>query len=278
MPDTDNPKKLTLADDFITVSSIAVLAFIIADMAHEGLGHGFGFYFAGGQSSMLTTTRLIEWVKLPDPQWRIFDLGGPAVTLVFALLAWVGQKLVRGRAEQLRFFLWLVMVFSLFWAFGYLIFSGASGHGDWMALIAGTRFLWLGRFCFIVIGIALYRASVVLAAKELRWIVPVTGPEVGPRANRLIWISYVSGGLIASAGSILDPQGPIEILKSGAASSFGAAIGMLFVAHVFSTLPAKEHLSDAAISRGLPWILAAAAAAIYYVGILGPGILLWFGG
>ncbi len=93
MPNTDNSKPSTITDDLLTVASIAVLAFIVADMAHEGLGHGLGFYFVGGQSSMLTTTRLIEWVKLPDPQWRIFDLGGPAGNLAFALLGWWGTTI-----------------------------------------------------------------------------------------------------------------------------------------------------------------------------------------
>ncbi len=263
MPNTDNPENLTNVDDFLTVASIAVLAFIIADMAHEGLGHGFGFYFAGGQSSMLTTTRLIEWVKLPDPQWRIFDLGGPAGNLTFAFLGWLGQRFVRGHVERLRFFLWLVMIFSLFWALGYLIFCGVLGRGDWMALVEGTKYLRPGRIVFVIAGIALYRASVRLAASELRWIVPVHGSDSKSRVGRLIWIAYIAGGLIACAGAILDPRGAMEILNSGAMSSFGAAVGMLFVANVFFRLPEKHTPTDKAITRGLLWVIAAAASATY---------------
>ncbi len=171
-----------------------------------------------------------------------------------------------------------MMVFSLFWALGYLIFSGVLGRGDWMAMVEGTKYLWPGRIVFVVAGIALYRASIRLAAKELRWIIPVHGANAKSRAARLIWISYLFGGLIACAGPILDPRGRFEILNSGALSSFGAAIGMLFVANIFFRLPEEHTPADEAITRGLPWILAAAAGAIYYVGILGPGILLWFGG
>jgi hypothetical protein len=278
MPITDNSPSPLTKDDILTVASIAVLAFIVADMAHEGIGHGFAFYFVGGQSSMLTTTRLIEWVKLPDPQWRIFDLGGPAGNLLFALLAWSGQRLVRGRAERLRLFLWLVLAFSLFWAVGYLFFCGVVAQGDWMALIPGTRHEVPARVILALAGLALYRASIQLVASELRWIVPLQRISTKPRLRRLIWTSYIAGGLIACAGPILDPRGPMEILNSGVWSGFGAAVGILFAVNVFLRLPEKHNPVDAPILPGLPWILAAAAGAIYYVGILGPGILLWFGG
>jgi hypothetical protein len=267
----------TFPDDRITVASIAVLAFIVADMAHEGAGHIFGFFLAGGKSALLTTTRLIEWITLGDPQWRIFDLGGPTGNLAFAFLAWLVQRFVRQRPAQLRFFLWMVMAFSLFWAFGYMIFCGVIGRGDWMALIQGTKFIWLGRILFVLLGLLLYRASTNLAAKELRLIIPVDDPDAGSRVSRLMWISYISGGVIACAGATLDPRGPMEILRSGALSSFGAAIGLFYIRRNFLRLPGSQNLPENPISRDLPWILAALAGAIYFIGILGPGIQIWLG-
>src|SRR3974390_3074489 len=275
-PETRNPS--TPSDDFITVAAVAVLAFIVADVAHEGLGHGLGFFFAGGKSSMLTTTRLIVWITLPDPQWRIFDLGGPAGTLAAALLAWLGLRLLRTYPVQLRFFLWLVMAFSLFWAFGYLIFCGVTGRGDWMALIGGTRFLTMGRVLFVVLGILLYRLSIRLIVEELSWIVSPHRLNTKPRVARLIRFTYSFGGLTACAGAILDPWGAMEILRSGALSSFGAAVGLLAVPGFFARSPQKlAEPAQAPITRHLAWIFAAAAASIYYILILGPGILMWFG-
>jgi hypothetical protein len=277
MPDGNDSNQSRGADDAPTLVSVAILAFILADVAHEGFGHGLGFYLAGGQSSMLTTTRLIEWVKLGDPQWRIFDLGGPAGNVFFAGLAWIGQRWVRGRAPRLQLFLWLVMTFSLFWAFGYLIFCGVLGRGDWIALVEGTKYVWPGRLVFVVMGIALYRASISLAAREMRWIVPAHGTNVKSRLTRLVRICYISGGLIACAGAVLDPRGPMEILNSGALSSLGAAVGLLYVTNSFLRLPEKYSPADTFIPRDWPWIVAAAAGTIYYIAILGPGILLWFG-
>jgi hypothetical protein len=276
MPNTDTLKSPAIPDDSITVASIAALAFIFADLAHEGLGHGLGFYFAGGKSSMLTTTRLIVWITLPDPQWRVFDLGGPVGNLALALVTWLALRSFRARPVQLKFFLWLVMAFSLFWAFGYLIFCGATGRGDWMALIAGTRMLAIGRVLFVLIGIALYRFLIRLLASELRKIIPGSESNTRGRLSRLIWLSYIFGGLIACAGAILDPRGAIEILKSGALSSFAAAVGLLAIPVNYSRLPPQGY-PDQPVSRHLAWMLAAAGASIYYIAILGPGILMWFG-
>ena len=277
MPNTDTLKSTATPDDSITVASIATLAFIFADLAHEGLGHGLGFYFAGGKSSMLTTTRLIVWITLPDPQWRMFDLGGPAGNLALALVAWIALRVLRARPVQFRFFLWLVMAFSLFWVFGHLILCGLTGGGDWMALIAGTRMLAIGRVLFVLIGIVLYRFSIKLIAGELRKIIPGGESNTRGRLSRLIWLSYIFGGLIACAGAILDPRGAIELLKSGALSSFGAAVGLLAIPAIYSRLPQPQGCVDQPVSRHLAWILAATGASIYYIAILGPGILMWFG-
>ena len=277
MPTAANPKILATSDNTLTVVSIAALAFVIADLAHEGVGHGFGFYFAGGHSCMLTTTRLIAWIKLPDPQWRMFDFGGPVGNLLIAMLSGLGLRFLRQRPVHLRFFLWLVMAFSLFWAFGYMIFCGVTGRGDWMALIEGTRFLVFGRIAFVLFGLLLYRTSIRLLTRELRRIWPADDAAASSRVSRLLRISYVSGGVIACAGAALDPWGPVEILRSGALSSFGAAVGLLLIARIFSASTENQDLAPLPVYRHLAWILFATAACLYYIAILGPGILMYLG-
>jgi hypothetical protein len=195
-----------------------------------------------------------------------------------ALAAWLGLRFFRTRPIQLRFFVWLVMAFNLFWAFGYLVFCGVTGRGDWMALIANSQFVILGRILFVLIGIVLYRLIINLVAKELAGIVLPQGPETKMRVSRLIKLSYLFGGLIASAGAAFDPRGVLEIVRSGALSSFGAALGLLWVPASFSRLPQTNTAPlEQPISRHLAWILAGAAGSLYFIAILGPGILMWFG-
>jgi hypothetical protein len=114
-------KAVPLYDDPLTVGAIAVLAYVLADLEHEIVGHGIGFLLAGGRSCILTTTRLIEEQRLGDLDRRIFDLGGPLGNLAFAGIPWLAQHLLRRPAQNLRALPWLLMAFSLFWGFGYLI-------------------------------------------------------------------------------------------------------------------------------------------------------------
>jgi hypothetical protein len=248
-------------DDRLTVAAIAIVAFVIADVAHEVLGHGVGFFLAGGRSGIFTTTRLIETQRLGERGGAIFDLGGPFGNLLFAALPWLAQRLLRRPAPRLRLLLWLVMTFSLYWAFGYLAFCGVVARADWFALIKGLPHLWLWRVLFIAAGLALYRASMQLAASELRWL---GHPRSG--LGRLVFTSYLAAGCIGCAGCILDPRGAWEILNSGALTTFAAMIGLLQVPRLSTAF------GDTDIDRSDAWIVSATVIAAFYIGMLGPGI------
>jgi hypothetical protein len=249
------------SDDRLTIAAIAVLAFVVADVAHEVIGHGLGFFIAGGRSGVFTTTQLMETQRLGGRGADIFDLGGPFGNLVFAAVPWLALRLLRPRAPRFRLLLWLVMAFSLFWAFGYLILCGVVDRGDWFALIRGAKYLWLWRVVFVAAGIVLYRASEKLLATELRWS--------RPRVPRMAFTAYVAGGLIACAGAALDPRGSIQMLASGALTSFAGAIGLLRVPRL---VLASGETQAVAIRRSFGWVLCAAAVSIFYIGVLGPGI------
>jgi len=161
------PRSATGEDDLISVAAIGILAFISTDIAHEVVGHGIGLLLAGGRSGILTTTRLIYESQLPNPNWRIFDIGGPAGNLIWAGVCFLAQRLIRRSAPSLRLFLWTSMSFSLFWEFGYLMKCGVTGHGDGMALTEGLTPAWFWRALIFVIGLVLYRGAMSFTSSEL---------------------------------------------------------------------------------------------------------------
>ena len=203
----------------------------------------------------------------------IFDLGGPAGNLVFATLPWLAQRLVRRPAPRLRLFLVLWMAYSLFWAFGYLIFCGVVAHGDWFALIRQASPLWVWRALFVVVGVFLYRFSSRVVAADLRWIL-AKDDESRFRLRRIIFLSYISGGLIACAGAALDPYGWKEIFNSSALAGFVAPVGLLWMPALFPRFGKDHPTATDLISRSIAWIAAAFLASIFFIAILGPGIKL----
>lgn len=259
-------------DDRTTIVGISVLAFIVADIAHETLGHGIGYFLGGGTAGIFTTTRVIPALWLSGRHADIFDLGGPAGNLVFAAWPWLAQRLLRGPALRLRLFLLLLMACSLFWAFGYLIFCGVVAHGDWFALIRQASPPWVWRVLFVVAGVALYRLSMRLVASELHWIISKDDTDSRFRLRRLIPLSYISGGLIACAGAALDPYGWKEIFNSGALAGFAAPVGLLWMPALFPRFGQDRDTASGTIPRSFVWIAAAFLASIFFIAVLGPGI------
>lgn len=261
----------TPRDDVMTVAAIGILAFICTDIAHEVVGHGVGLLIAGGRSGILTTTRLIYEHQLPSPNWRFFDIGGPAGNLTWAGLCLLTQRLIRGPAPRLRLFLWATACFSLFWEFGYLIKCGVSGRGDAMALVDGLKPAWLWQALLFVVGLGLYRAAIPFIASELHFVVSGKSPQWHSRVGRLLVTLCAAGGLIACAGPLFDPRGRIKILHSGAASILASWVALLFVPSRFALYPDKSEVNGA-IERSVWLILLAGAASAFFVFVLGRGI------
>jgi hypothetical protein len=236
----------------ITIAAIATIAFILADIGHEVVGHWIGFALAGGHGGVFTTTRLIETQRLGDAGGVLFDLGGPFGNLLFAAMSWMLYR--RARGAHFRLLFGLTMAFSLFWAFAYLIFSGAKAGGDWWAAVQFLPYPWLWRIVFIASGIWLYRESLRAVGTLM------------PCSRETAVVCYIAGGVIATLGAALDPRGITVGLHDGALVGFGSTVGLLF-------LPRSAEQS---IRRSIPWIAAAAASAAFFIGALGPGIRFSF--
>lgn len=263
-------------DSLATVAAIGVLAFIVTDLAHEVIGHGIGLLLAGGRAGTLTTTRLIYPAQLPAPFWRIFDLAGPIGNLSWAALCLTLQRLIRRAAPGWRLFLWAGAMLGLFWEFGYLMKCGLSGYGDSMALIEGLKPAGVWRAILFLAGLVLYRSAIRLLAAELHFVVRASDMEWRPRVRRLLWTLYFAAGLTACAGAVLDPRGVGEMMRSGAASSFIACLGLGLVPAFF------QRSADTSVSRGdsvrwsLPVIGFAVLIFFLFVLVLGPGIHISF--
>jgi hypothetical protein len=257
----------TEPDDRLTVAAIAALAFILADVGHEVVGHALGFVRAGGHSAVLTTTRLNETQRLGDHGGDIFDLGGPFGNLLFAALPWLALHLLRPD-RYLRFFLSLTTALSLFWAFAYLMFCGVFGHGDWWALIRAVPHQSIWRIAFVAGGFLLYRLSMRVLAADLSWV------HTRRRAWRLLLTSYLAGGVIACVGAVLDPRGFYALAHDAALSGFGSAIGLLEIPRRLS--PPCDGQGVRTIERSKGWIIASIAVSVFYIFVLGPGIKITF--
>jgi len=254
--------------DLLTVIAIAIAATAIADFIHEGLGHGGMCLATGGHPMALST---VHFQCSADT--RLVAAGGALANLIFGGLFWVASRTVK-RATYWRYFFWLLMTFSLFDAGGYFLFSGIGNIGDWAAVVAGWQPAWAWRVGLTVLGMVTYFLLFVpLCLRELR---PFLGRDQKSRlrrARQLTLVPYLTSGILSCVAGAFNPVGPLLILVSAAAASFGGHSGLAWMWSLFyNPNKASRELQMPEIERSRGWIVAGVILAIAFVAGLGPGV------
>jgi hypothetical protein len=254
--------------DLWTVAAIAISATVITDFIHEGLGHG-GFCVATGAQPLVLST--VHFQCSADT--RLIAAGGTLANLVFGAVFWAAARAVK-RAATWRYFFWLLMTLNLFDAGGYFLFSGIGNFGDWAAVVAGWQPQWAWRVGLVALGTVTYFLLFVpLCLRELR-------PHIGKdaeirvsRARQLTVVPYLTGGVLSCAAGALNPVGPLLILVSAAAASFGGHSGLAWMWTLLQSprIPSSE-LQMPEIERSPGWMVAAAVLALVFIAGLGPGV------
>jgi hypothetical protein len=258
--------------DSITVVAIAAIAYTSANLVHEGLGHGGATLLVGARPTMLNATffNYDEATASPAAQ-RLISAAGSLVNLAVGLplLAIVP----RVRSTRWRYFLWLFAAVNLLTAFGYLLYSGIAGIGDWSRVIDGLAPAWFFRSGLIVTGAVLY--FIVAPRLLMPPLDPFLGRDAGARVSRartLALLPYLAGSVALGLGGLMNPLGPHVMLISGIAAGFGGTSLLAW----YPTIPRKPGpgtpASPLGIPRGAAWIAAAAAVLLVFVFVLGPGI------
>ena len=123
---------------------MAVLAWTIANVVHEGLGHGGACLLLGARPTMFNAIFFnYDESTVSETRQRLISAAGSIVNVL------VGMPIVfalpRLRSLHARYFLWLFAAVNLLTAFGYLVYSGIAGIGDWARVIDGSSPTWLFR-------------------------------------------------------------------------------------------------------------------------------------
>lgn len=254
--------------DLWTIAAIAIVATVITDVIHEGLGHGGACVATGAQPLVLST---VHFECSADTRW--VAAGGTLANLIFGALFWAAARAVKQSASW-RYFFWLLMTLNLFDAGGYFLFSGIGNFGDWADVVAGLQPPWAWRVGLVALGSVTYFVLFVpLCLRELR---PFLGPDAQirvRRARQLTVVPYLTSGVLSCVAGALNPVGPLLILVSAAAASFGGHSGLAWMWTLLHgpRIPSSE-FQMAEIERSRGWMLAAIVLALVFIAGLGPGV------
>ena len=253
--------------DTSTIVAIAIAATVIADVLHEGAGHGGACLLSGGHPLALSTVHFDC-----DNNGRLVAAGGTIANFVAGLFFWFASRSVT-RSTNLRYFLWLSMTLNFFGAGGYFLFSGVGNIGDWADVIAGFQPAWLWRIGLTLLGVGSYGLFMWIALLEMRPFLPRAGPDRWMRARKLSLVPYFTDGILSCLAGLFNPVGMILVAISAAAASFGGASGLCWMWNWLKGSripPGSFEMGPLIRSRG--WIVAASILAAVFVVVLGPGL------
>ncbi len=265
---TDNvPGQAT--SDTVTLASIGVIAYILGNLLHEGLGHAGACILTGGRVISVSAVAMDC-----SAENRLVIAGGTIMNVVAAGIFFMLGRIAGRSSPHLKYFLWLSMTINLMEAAGYFLFSGIGGIGDWDMFIQGFSPQWAWRAALAIIGGVTYLMAVRFSLLELR---PLIGSDRQQRivlASRLMLAPYFAGGVVECLAGVLNPQGWFLVLFSAAASTFGGTSGLAWGKQWLrgSRIPPGPPCQPVAIARNWFWICAAIVLSVAFIAVLGPSV------
>jgi len=262
--------------DRLTVACVAVVAYALSNVVHEGLGHGGACLLVGGTPRLLTSLQFDgDTTSLSEAACRIIAAGGTVANLIVAAVTIVLLRRARPRAAAAWFFLWLLATLSLLQATGYLLFSGLGNVGDWAEVVRGWPGGALWRVGLAASGGFAYWMATRWSMGALGSRLHGQGPARASEAYRYTLIAYFTGAILYVAAGSRDPGGFAILLISGVAASLGGTSGLAWGPQLLKD-PALGPPTDPLppLGRDWRWVGAATLGAGLFVFLLGPGIRL----
>jgi hypothetical protein len=256
----------------LTVGSIGVFAYMLGNVLHEAIGHGGACLLIGAKPLVLSS---VDFECSLDS--RLVMAGGTLVNLLAGAAFFVLGRLTGVRHPRLKYFFWIAMAVNFLTATGYFLFSGVGGIGDWGAFIQGLGPQWLWRIGLTIFGAITYLMAARINLLEVRPLIGSAKAQRNRRAVRLSVIPYFAGGILMCVAGALNPKGMILILISAAASTFGGTSGLVWTTDWLNRgmlIPYGPPAEAIPIRKSWPLILAASAAAITFICVLGPSVRL----
>jgi hypothetical protein len=254
-------------DHTLTICAISIVAAILSNIVHEGVGHGLTALLTGANSGILTT---VAWSSAFDS--RLVEAGGTLVNLAAALVFWLVLRSTRNTVMSMRYFLLVTCAFNLFSGTGYFFFSGVTNFGDWATVISGLHPHWLWRTLLVVGGAAAYYAAVRVVGIGLVRYVGVPRDQQR-RIRKLTILPYFSAIVLLSLAGLLNPFGIRLLWQSALPATAGGQSGLLWLQYYIPRGTVPNRKSDY-LARSYLWIVIASLLASVYVVGLGRGITM----
>jgi hypothetical protein len=176
-----------------TLIAIGTIAYVVADVSHEALGHGGACLIGGGKITLLTSVYFRS-----EAHSFVTDAFGPLANL----LAGLTFSIFLGKDHCFSVYTFLLllfcMAFNLFWFSWQCLYAGVTNKGDFAFYMNGNLELLAWRIFLVAFGFLSYGLSLrLLAGAAKSPSSPLKNANSNLRMRRLFLIPYLSAGIAA---------------------------------------------------------------------------------
>lgn len=174
-----------------------------------------------------------------------------------------------------KWFLWLLMFANWSNGFGYLIFSGISGAGDYATVIEGWQPAAVWQVGMLVLGSVLWLGAVYLSLRVLGRL--FGGEDKTAMRNhflRLGVLSYIGAVVVIICAGLLNRYGLGGLpAVAGIMAAAGTLSPLLWMPFWFTSDHFAKQGDALRVRFDVRWLLAALVICLVYVLVLGRGVV-----
>jgi hypothetical protein len=268
---TSHSRQKTL--DIPTLVAVSIVAWALANMLHEIIGHAGAAVLLGIQvRAASTTTVAIAWDQIQSiGEYRVIHAGGTVVNLLTGALALLALRRGERTSVASHYFLWLFATFSAIVVTMNLVSAPLIGGGDWIEFLTGLEPRDAWKACIIGTGGLLAVIGYVLPLRF--WMPCLKGSrllQVGITVIPLITVIVAQTLSLAKSPFVRLPPESNHLV----ASVFAYFHFVLWVVLV-NLIPgprSSEPVQCIHLPRSSAWLVLGLFVLVFYVAVLGPGI------
>ena len=257
--------------DIIILASITIIAYLLAQIIHEGVGHGGMALLLGTKIIQVTNTNLqYDPIGVSLSASRVIASSGTLANVIVGVLALWYLRTASIKSGNMRFFLWLLGHINLFKGFGYLLITFAP-IGDWHDVAEGLPSQTIWMVGLTLLGAVTSLGTFFYAAQTLDEFIG-KDTDRRQRAFKLTLFPYLLGGTINVLATVIG-LGITIYTFTGALATFGGTFLMVWIGFAVGHPKPNTPLEPVTPFRDTGWLITGVIAVLFYLFWFGSGLL-----
>ena len=268
-----NIKRKHIEIDLLTLISVSIVAWSLANVLHEIVGHAGAATLLGIPVRAVSTIAMFidgdQVVSLFEN--RIIHAGGTIMNLVTGIIALVVLRSPKITHSATRYFLWLFSTVSFIIATLNLVSAPLIGAGDWTVFVQGfeRKQLWLSMI--IAVGVILTIPGYLL---PLRFWMPDLreNPTLRLKITAIPVITMITIQILSLIGSPFSSLPPDQNHLLASVFAFLHFILWVILVNIIPIPHSRNPIESIRLPRSNFFIGFGLVMAFIFIAVLGPGL------